>query len=487
VKPDYDVIIIGSGAGGSAAAHSLALAGLRTVVLEKGGALPTDGSTLDAGRVVRRGEFVSHEPWQDAAGRPLMPEEHFNVGGKTKWYGAALLRFSAREFQPEHAHGCRDWPLSLADLEPWYARAEQLLAIRKFAIEPDLQRIVQSIAATGSLWRSAPLPMALSAAITDDRREATHFDGFASARGFKQEAQHSLLEPLRSRPNFSLLANTEVVALLGAENDARTIIGVRLRDGRELRAPQVLLGAGALHSPRLLARYLRDSGLEASLPAAGLVGRNLKLHVLTAMVALSLRPVRDVLRKTTLLTHEHYPHSGVQPLGFDAELLATLLPRWLPAVMGRFVGRHAYGFFLQTEDGSDARNAVRDVGGDQPPVLDYDVHRLQPALREHRAFSGALQHALLRAGWISVTRRMGVNGTAHACGTLPFGTDPEHSVVDGDGQVHGLRGLAVVDGSILPRSSRVNPALTIYAWGLRVGARIALGWTQAMTSERNAW
>ena len=147
----------------------------------------------------------------------------------------------------------------------------------------------------------------------------------------------------------------------------------------------------------------------------------------------------------------------------------------------------AYGFFLQTEDGSDPRNAVRDAGPDQPPVLDYDVQRLQPALREHRAFSDALQRGLLRAGWISFTRRMGVNGTAHACGTLPCGSDPEHSVVDADGQVHGLRGLAVVDGSILPRSSRVNPALTIYAWGLRVGARIALGWTQAMTSERNAF
>jgi choline dehydrogenase-like flavoprotein len=53
------------------------------------------------------------------------------------------------------------------------------------------------------------------------------------------------------------------------------------------------------------------------------------------------------------------------------------------------------------------------------------------------------------------------------------GTDPAASVVDPDGKVHGMQGLYVGDGSILPRSSRVNPALTIYAWGLRLGDHLA--------------
>jgi choline dehydrogenase-like flavoprotein len=475
VPNDYDAIVVGSGAGGSAAAYQLTLAGLRTAVIEKGGWLPTDGSTLDAERVVRRGEFVSREPWTDGAGRALVPEEHFNVGGKTKWYGAALLRLSAREFQADESHGCRAWPLESADFEPWYAMAEQILQVRRFDVEADLQRILRRVVAPDGLWWSAPLPMALSADITQHPEEATHFDGFASARGLKHDAQVSLLAPLTTRPNFSLLTNTEVVALLGATGDAHTVVGVRLRDGRELRAPQVLLGAGALHSPRLLARYLAATGLERSLPSASLVGRNLKLHILTAMVALSVRPIRDVLRKTVVLTHDHYPHTSVQPLGFDAELLATLLPTWVPAGLARFVGRRAYGFFVQTEDGSDRRNGVRDSGEGRPPILDYDAQRLAPALREHSGFTWALRRALLRAGLLGFTRRMGVNGTAHACGTLPCGRDAHDSVVDIDGGVHGLRGLAVVDGSILPRSSRVNPALTIYAWGLRVGERIARG------------
>jgi choline dehydrogenase-like flavoprotein len=107
------------------------------------------------------------------------------------------------------------------------------------------------------------------------------------------------------------------------------------------------------------------------------------------------------------------------------------------------------------------------------PVLDYDEARLPQAVREHRAFTRAFQGTLARAGLLSFTRRIGLNGTAHACGSLRCGADDSTSVVNADGRVHGMSGLYVVDGSVLPRSSRVNPSLTIYAWGLRVGDRLA--------------
>jgi choline dehydrogenase-like flavoprotein len=161
-------------------------------------------------------------------------------------------------------------------------------------------------------------------------------------------------------------------------------------------------------------------------------------------------------------------------LGFDDELIATLLPRALPLAVRRLISRRAYGLFLQTEDGSDARNRVHDeaVSGSLP-ILDYDAQRLLPAAREHRAFTRALQLALARAGMVSVTRRIGITGTAHACGSLVCGRSAADSVVDGDARVHGMQGLYVVDGSVLPRSSRVNPSLTIYAWGLRAGQLVA--------------
>jgi choline dehydrogenase-like flavoprotein len=105
--------------------------------------------------------------------------------------------------------------------------------------------------------------------------------------------------------------------------------------------------------------------------------------------------------------------------------------------------------------------------------MDYDETRAPHALAEHRGFTRAFARALLAAGRLSFTRRIGIQGTAHACGTLVCGNDPANSVVDARGRVHGLSGLYVADGSVLPRVSRVNPSLTIYAWGLRVGDLIA--------------
>jgi choline dehydrogenase-like flavoprotein len=466
-ESQYDAIIIGSGAGGAAAAYRLALAGLNVLMLEKGDYLPKDGSTLSTQRVVHERGFLSREGWIDADGHVLTPEEHFNVGGKTKWYGAALLRPAEHEFLPDTAYGCPGWPLGLPELVPYYHQAEILLGVRTFDREPGLTRILSKI---NESWLSQPIALSLAGNISQNRIEASHFDGFASVAGLKGEAETSIIELLRTRPNFALLRNAEVHTLCGSADSTATITGVRLQNGREILAPRVFLAAGALHSPRLLARYLAASNLESILPAAAHIGRNLKLHLLTAMVALSTRPVTDLIRKTVLITNEEFPHSSVQPLGFDAELIATLVPKVVPRSLRAAIGLHSYGFFLQTEDGSDARNRVHESETDlQPSTMDYDESRLPQARREHKQFVRAFRRALLGARLLSFTQRIGLNGTAHVCGTLVCGHDPKNSVVDANGRVHGMNGLYVVDGSVLPRSTRVNPSLTIYAWALRVG------------------
>jgi choline dehydrogenase-like flavoprotein len=476
----YDAIVIGSGAGGAAAAWRLVCAGLRVLVLEKGGCLPPDGSTLDVRRVVRDGQYLSREGWLDGRGNQLTPEEHFNVGGKTKWYGAALFRFDPREFRPDPAHGCLGWPISSGDLAPYYEQAERLLGVRSFDCEPDLAAILKRLRELRSGWQDAPMPMALSADILNHPNEAAHFDGFASVENLKGEAETSLLGPLCARTNFTLLADAEADALLGDPDSPATVCGVRLRDGRQFHAPRVLLAAGALHSPRLLSRYLTETGLYGVLPAAALVGRYLKLHLLTAMVSVSFGIKTDLLRKTTVLINERFPHSSVQPLGFDAALIETLMPRYLPRVLRRALAMRAYGFFLQTEDGSDAGNRVQ---AGTPPVLDYQAARCPRAALEHRRFTRALQSALLKAGLLSFTKRISLSGTAHVCGTLVCGDSPADSVVDAEGRVHGMTGLYVVDGSVLPRSSRVNPSLTIYAWALRVADALARKFTAATAAR----
>jgi choline dehydrogenase-like flavoprotein len=465
----YDVIIIGSGAGGAAAAYRLVMAGFSVLMVEKGVPLPRDGSTLDNQQVVTLGKFLSKEPWIDGRGRAICPEEHFNVGGKTKWYGAAVLRYSPSEFEPDAAYAARGWPIDYADLAPYYDEAERLLGARTFDCETGLKRILDRLSTLDQAWESKPLPMALSGAIVGNAQEATHFDGFASAANLKGDAQTSFLKLIADKPNFRIRTDAEVVALLPAGNAERRVAGVRLAGGEELQAPVVMLAAGALHSPRLLARYTAGFSPSSQSPHWDSLGRNLKKHVLTALVAVSLTEQTDLLRKTMITTNAHYPHSSVQPLGFDGELIATLVPKFIPRLLARAVGRRAYGFFLQTEDGSHPDNRVMEREADPPiRVMDYDASRTPASQREHAAFTRAFQRDLLRIGMLSFTQRVGLNGTAHSDGTLAAGTAAGNAVVGADGAVFDIDGLYVVDGSILPRSSRVNPSLSIYAWGLRV-------------------
>ena len=472
-EPVYDAVIVGSGAGGSAAAFRLARAGLDVLLLEKGPELPRDATTLDVQAVVHEGRFKSREGWQDGRGRHLVPEEYFNLGGKTRWYGAALLRYSPEEFAADPSHQCRGWPLDYEDMRPYYEQAERQLGVRRFECEPDLARIVGRLAGPRSEWSAEPLPMGLDPAIVEDEVEARHFDGFASPSGLKGDGLSAFLDPARREPGLAIRTGESVTALVADAAQPTRIVGVRTETGRTYRAARVLLAAGALHTPRLVQAYIEQHELSRSLPCAANVGRNLKLHLLTAVVAIGTRRQTDRLRKTTLITHLRLPHSSVQPLGFDGELIAGLIPGLLPRPLARRLGDRAYGFFLQTEDGSHPDNRVARADAGDPPVLDYDDARLPAARLEHGRLVHRFQAALARSGMLAFSRRIGLAGTAHACGTMIAGRDPRDSVVDPDGRVHGTDGLYVVDGSVLPRSSRVNPSLSIFGWSLRVAQQIA--------------
>ncbi len=470
---NYDYLIIGSGAGGSAAAYQLARAGKRVLVLEKGDALPRDGSTLEIDKVVRQGFFKNREPWSDKDGKLLVPEEYFNLGGKTKWYGAALARFDAAEFAADKPHRCLPWSIGYQDLAPYYEQIEKLLRVRQFAVEPTLHRIADRLQRDGD-WQMQPLPLGLALEILDYPEEARHYDGFASLRGFKADAQCALLERVQDLPNLTILTQAAVQRLLPAESGPRRVAGVLDQQGRHFRAERVLLAAGALHSPRLLQDYLETTGLAECLPSYRMVGRYYKHHLLTALLAVSSLRITDVLRKTVVFFNTRFPHSSVQPLGFGADVIGTLFPRLMPRWTTAFIGARAYGFFLQTEDGSHESNRVlAHANGAQRPQLDYDPRRLPMAHQEHKALVRGLSRALLGVRFISLVKPIALSGTAHACGTLITGCDPNTSVVDADGKAHGMENLYVVDGSVLPRSSRVNPALTIYAWALRVADRLA--------------
>jgi choline dehydrogenase-like flavoprotein len=471
----YDFIIIGSGAGGATAAWRLAQTGRKILLLEKGGRLPTDGSTLDVDQVLRRSAFTSKELWRTPNGRTIALKEYFNLGGKTKWSGAALVRFQPHEFEADANYSCRPWPIGYDDLEPYYAEVEDLLKVRSFEVEPNLRRLLDRLRRCNAAWQEHPLPLGLAPRIADYHEEVRRFDGgFASPAGLKSDAEVCLLDRLKGLGHVRIACDKEVVALAPADGDPLRVAAVACADGSRYETATVVLAAGALHSPRLIQRYLRCHGGSFVSAAFGQIGRNYKQHLNSVLLALSPQPVTDRLRKTVLLFHPACPHSSVQTIGWmDGEILGARLPVLIPKVITNAVGARAYGFWLSTEDGSSPENQVLDANGAPYPTLDYDAARLPEALLEHQRLRRMLQAHLLRLGHVAVVRKTPIQSTAYACGTLVAGDDPNTSVVAPDGRVHPFENLYVADGSALPRSGRVNPALTIYAWALRVADLLA--------------
>ena len=152
-ESNCDVLIIGSGAGGASTAFNLVNAGKRVLLLEKGESLPRDGSTLDVKRVFKEGRFRNKRPWVDGRNRQFLPEEYYNVGGKTKWYGAALLRFSPHEFEADAPHQCLGWLFGHDELAPYYDEAEALMSVTAFDNSRNCRRSSKSSKATAGSRR----------------------------------------------------------------------------------------------------------------------------------------------------------------------------------------------------------------------------------------------------------------------------------------------------------------------------------------------
>ena len=127
----YDVIIIGTGAGGGTLAHKLAPTGKKILLLERGGYLPREPENWDSREVFRKERYLEDELWLDKDGAPYKPHQQYFVGGNTKFYGAILFRLRERDFQEVRHYGgiSPAWPISYADLEPYYAEAEHLYLV----------------------------------------------------------------------------------------------------------------------------------------------------------------------------------------------------------------------------------------------------------------------------------------------------------------------------------------------------------------------
>jgi choline dehydrogenase-like flavoprotein len=512
----YDVIIIGSGAGGGTLAHKLAPTGKRILILERGGYVPREKDNWSPRAVNLEGKYQTKEHWRDRDGRELHPHTNYCVGGNTKFFGAALFRLRKEDFGAIKHHGGLSpaWPISYDELEPYYSEAEQLYHVHGNAgedpceprrsapyphpavsHEPRLQQLSDDFESLGLRPFHTPLGVMLDEKNSGASKciRCNTCDGFPCLLSAKADAQACAVEPALRHANVTLRTDAYVEKL---ETDAsgRSVSKIVVRQGgnrEELSADIVVSSCGAINSAALLLRSANDKHPRGLANSSDVVGRHYMGHTNSVLMALAKCPNPTIFQKSLALNDFYfgapgwnYPMGHISFVGkLDGETLKGGAPALAPGWTLDVMAKHSLDFWLTSEDLPDPDNRVTlDVAGNI--VLSYKPNneeghkRLIAKLKELMQQQSRCQihghdcHQGLFARNLFVGQRIPLAGVAHQVGTVRFGNDPKTSALDVNCKAHDLENLYVVDGSFFPSSGAVNPALTIMANALRVGERI---------------
>jgi choline dehydrogenase-like flavoprotein len=488
----YDVIIIGTGAGGGTLAHRLAPSGKRILLLERGGYLPREPENWDSHEVFNRDRYLSGEEWIDKDGQRFKPHQQYFVGGNTKFYGAILFRLRERDFgEVRHYGGISPaWPLSYADFEPYYAEAEKLYLVHgergedpteppasgpfpypAVSHEPRIQELHDAFARTGHQPFHLPVGIDLNETDPEAGRcvRCDRFDGFPCLTDGKADAHVRCVRPALQHPNVTLRRHAKVERL---ESDGRSVTGVVIESGEKFTADVVVVSCGAVNSAALLLKSELANSSDQ-------VGRNYMAHINSGVIAISQTPNPTKFQKT-LGVNDYYwgAEDSTLPLGHiqmlaksDRNILRAGAPWFAPNLALDYIAKHAIDFWLTSEDLPHPDNRVTvDRQGDIHLAKTY--HNDEAHRRLLRKLKGLVGHLGCHQAIPSATildQRIPLAGVAHQCGTVRFGTDPATSVLDLNCRAHDVDNLYVVDTSFFPSSGAVNPALTAMANALRVG------------------
>lgn len=503
----FDVIVIGSGAGGGTLAHRLAPSGKKILILERGEPLPREKDNWDARAVQIDRRYDPRETWHDGAGNAFTPGVKYFVGGNTKVWGAATLRLRPADFGVVRHHGGLSprWPVGYDELEPYYTQAEHLWRVRgargvdptegpasqpyrhaPIRHEPRVAKLLHDLERRAGVtaWN---LPLAL---LLDESRpdadaciRCDSCDGFPCLVRGKADAQVICVEPALRYRNVAMRTGARVTRLETTPS-GRAVRAVKVERGgveETFTADVVVVACGAVNSAALLLRSATERHPDGLGNGSGHLGRHYMAHQNSAVFALSRDENRSLLQKTFAISDHYHAGRGEEfPLGLIQPLNRTpaaLLQHAPPGIDGHdaaYLATHSLEFWLTTEDLPLEQNRVR-LGRDGGIVLDYTPNNTEP----HRRLTAKLAAILaqVEGDGFSAERhfraqRMPIAVCSHQCGTMRFGDDPRESVLDRDCRVHQLDNLYVADASFFPSSGAVNPTLTIIANALRVADRL---------------
>ena len=403
----YDAIIIGSGAGGGTLALHLARAGKSLLILERGPFLPQEKLNWSTSAVFLQNRYHTKEVWQDKDGKDLHPQQSYFVGGQTKVYGAAMFRMRAEDFGVIHHHGgiSPAWPISYADLEPFYTQAEALFHVHgdlgtapsvpggfgssfdptepfhstkypfpAFSNEPRMQAIENDVRKLGVNTFPIPLGLKRNEANPNESQcvRCDTCDGYPCLVHAKSDADINCIREILHLPNVTLSTNTRVLRLL-TNATGTAVESVEVQHAGETTpatysAHLFAVCAGAINSAVILLQSATDKHPTGLANRSDQVGRNFMYHQADALLALSLQHNDDSYTKTWG-TNDFYlkdpdpsypfPLGQVQPIGsFHHEMMKSDAPPLTPGFVLEGMKHRAVPWWLTTEDLPDPENRV---------------------------------------------------------------------------------------------------------------------------------
>jgi choline dehydrogenase-like flavoprotein len=497
----YDIIIIGTGAGGGTLAHHLAPSGKNILILERGTFLPREKSNWNPAEVTAKDRYFNAETWQDKDEQDLKPAAGYWVGGNTKFYGGTLFRAKEREFDEiEHKGGISPaWCLNYADFEPYYTQAEELYhvhgkrgldpteawttadyAFPAISHEPRIQSVSDDLAAKGLNPFYLPMAIKLNEAqqFLSECIRCETCDGHPCLLHAKADAEVVAVRPAIEYPNITLLTEAKVLRLHTSAS-GREITAVETEIGGEVklfRADIVVVACGAINSAALLLRSSNDQHPSGLANSSGQVGRNFMKHNCGVIIGITDKANPTVFAKTLGVNDFYwgepdfpYPMGQIQLSGkVNRDMLANDVPLKIDAdVSPEHAARHSVDWWLMGEDLPDPNNRVR-LKGDKIS-LEYTDNNTESFDRLVHRWIGVLKSIDTHPNSRYYRSNFPLRWVAHQCGTCRFGTDPNTSVLNPTCRTHDIDNLYVVDGSFFPSNLGSNPTLTIVANALRVG------------------
>lgn len=488
----YDVAIIGSGAGGGTLAYALTQKGHKVLLIEQGYHLPQEEDNNSDEGVFGKKYTTPEE--MELCGYTFNAPVHAYVGGQTKLYGAALYRFREDDFKELKFYDgiSPAWPISYADLEPYYNQAEILYKVHgnenHDASEPphsqpypypaiehetETQALVKSLQKQGLHVHS--IPKAIDLQENGNCTFCTTCDAYACPTNGKLDTEVACIQPALETGNLTLITQATCNKLITDES-GKNITGMELDYENKIHSVDAKIyvaACGILHSPALLLRSANKAHPNGLANSSDQVGRNIGGHNAALFFLPGLKKLPSIHQKT-FAVNDLYLGDKKSSIPLGVMQAAGRMPvwqhveKWLQPV-AKFIADRSIMCFIMSEVWPDPNNRVT-LNKNNKIKVEYEFNNK----KGFRTLRSRFIWFFRKAGYLAaLCSRHPIGGMPwHPVGTLRFGSNPEDSVLDTYCKTHDVNNLYVVDSCFMPTAGAVNTSLTVMAQALRVAEHL---------------